>query len=159
MLPLKHFHSEKWSLNHTSSCVHWFYFFFYWSIFASQSVLVSSIQQNESARHIHILPSWTCGHVGAGEDRMNEEIRLDICTLPCVKQIASGNQLYSRRRHTLFLSVHETGYKIRFLSLCTLVISDRWSWETEGEKKSLSSFFITLPFVFALFTIQLQCNA
>ena len=56
---------------------------------------------------------------------MNEEIRLDICTLPCVKQRASGDQLYSRKRHTLFLNVHEMGYKIRFFSLCTLVISDR----------------------------------
>ena len=38
------------------------------------------------------------GHVdtvGKGEGGMNWEIRFDINRLPCVKQIASGNVLYS----------------------------------------------------------------
>ena len=33
--------------------------------------------------------------VGEGEGGMNWEMRFDIRTLPCVKQIASGNFLYS----------------------------------------------------------------
>ena len=33
--------------------------------------------------------------VGEGVGGMNWEIRIDILTLPCVKQIASGNLLYS----------------------------------------------------------------
>ena len=33
---------------------------------------------------------------GEGEGGMNWEIRIDIYTLPCVKQIASGNLPYSR---------------------------------------------------------------
>ena len=33
--------------------------------------------------------------VGEGEDGTNWEIRYDINTRPCVKQIASGNLLYS----------------------------------------------------------------
>ena len=33
--------------------------------------------------------------VGEGEGGMNWEIRFDINTLPCVKQIASENLLYS----------------------------------------------------------------
>ena len=28
---------------------------------------------------------------------MNWEIGIDICALPCVKQVASGNMLYSAR--------------------------------------------------------------
>ena len=32
---------------------------------------------------------------GEGEGGMNWEIRIDICTLPWVRQIASGNLLYS----------------------------------------------------------------
>ena len=32
---------------------------------------------------------------GEGEGGMNWEIRFNINTLPCVKQIASGNLLYS----------------------------------------------------------------
>ena len=32
---------------------------------------------------------------GEGEDGMNWKIRFDINTLPCVKQIASGNLPYS----------------------------------------------------------------
>ena len=33
--------------------------------------------------------------VGEGEGGLNWEIRFDINTLPCVKEIASGNVLYS----------------------------------------------------------------
>ena len=33
--------------------------------------------------------------VGEGEGGMNWEIRFDINTLPCVKQVASRNLLYS----------------------------------------------------------------
>ena len=36
-----------------------------------------------------------CGHKVGREGGMNWEIRFDINTLPCVKQIASGNLLYS----------------------------------------------------------------
>ena len=35
----------------------------------------------------------TRGHGGQGE--MNWKIGIDICALPCVKQIASGNLLYN----------------------------------------------------------------
>ena len=35
--------------------------------------------------------------LGEGEGEMNWEIRIDVYTLPCVKQIASGNLLYSLR--------------------------------------------------------------
>ena len=38
---------------------------------------------------------WTCGHGGKGEGGTNWEIRFEINTLPCVKQMASGNLLYS----------------------------------------------------------------
>ena len=38
---------------------------------------------------------WTCGHRQVGEGGTNWEIRFDINILPCVKQIASGNLLYS----------------------------------------------------------------
>ena len=35
----------------------------------------------------------TCEHSGEGERGTNCEIRIDIYTLPCIKQIASGNML------------------------------------------------------------------
>ena len=38
---------------------------------------------------------WTRGHQGQGDGGMNWEIKTDIYTLPCVKQIASWNLLYS----------------------------------------------------------------
>ena len=43
----------------------------------------------------HRCTEWTGGHRVGGEGGMNWEIRSDIDTLPCVKQIASGNLLYS----------------------------------------------------------------
>ena len=45
--------------------------------------------QKQRLRH----REWTCEH-GVGEG-MNWEIGIDICALPRVKQIASGNVLYS----------------------------------------------------------------
>ena len=47
--------------------------------------------QEQKGRHGEQM----CGHRGAGEGGMNWEIRFDINTLLCVKQIASGNLLYS----------------------------------------------------------------
>ena len=41
---------------------------------------------------------WTQGE---GEGGTNWEIKFDINTLPCVKQIASGNQLYSTGSSTV----------------------------------------------------------
>ena len=34
---------------------------------------------------------WTGGRVERG---INEEIRTDMCAMPCIKQIATGNLLY-----------------------------------------------------------------
>ena len=39
------------------------------------------------------LYTWLCVCRGGGG--MNWEIGIDVCALPCVKQIASGNLLYS----------------------------------------------------------------
>ena len=36
-----------------------------------------------------------CGHMGGEGSGMNWEIGIDVCALPCVKQLASGNLLYS----------------------------------------------------------------
>ena len=44
----------------------------------------------------HRCREWTCGHGEGGRGGgMNWEIGIDIYTLPCVKQIASGKMLYS----------------------------------------------------------------
>ena len=44
-----------------------------------------------------ISKEWTCGHSGrrVAEGRTNRENRIDTYTLPWIKQIASGNLLYS----------------------------------------------------------------
>ena len=35
---------------------------------------------------------WMCGH---GREAVNWEIRIDVCALPYVKELASGKLLYS----------------------------------------------------------------
>ena len=43
----------------------------------------------------HRHREWTCGHGGEGEGGTNWEIGIDICSLPCIKQLASGDLPYS----------------------------------------------------------------
>ena len=69
------------------------------SIHLTSDVLrcVKMVQMNLFAgpEQRHRCREWTCGHGGKREGGTNWEIRIDIYTLPCVKQIASGNLLYS----------------------------------------------------------------
>ena len=76
-----------------------------------QSVQQSEVNQKEKNKYCiltHICGTYWQGRnrgtdvengwvgtVGEGKCGINREIRIDIYTLPCVKQIASGNLLYS----------------------------------------------------------------
>ena len=57
----------------------------------SRKMVQVNLFAGQEQRHRH--REWTCGHGGEGEGGTNWEIRIDIHTLPCVKQIDSGNLL------------------------------------------------------------------
>ena len=52
------------------------------------------IKSGKKNRDVDVGNTQVDTRVGRG-DRMNWEIGIDICALPCVKQITSGNLLYS----------------------------------------------------------------
>ena len=65
---------------------------------------------------------WT---EGGGRGEMNWEIGVDICTLPCVKQIASRNLLYGAGSSALCSVVTQRG--------------EKGAWREEGPRRRFVS--------------------
>ena len=55
----------------------------------SRKMVQINLVPRQEQRHRH--GEWTVGGAGEGEGGMNWEVGFDINTLPCVKQVASGN--------------------------------------------------------------------
>ena len=58
----------------------------------SRKMVQMSLFAGQESRQRH--REWMCGHWAVGSG-MNRVPGIDVCALPCAKQIASGNRLYS----------------------------------------------------------------
>ena len=58
----------------------------------SRKMVQMSLFAGQESRQRH--REWMCGHRAVGSG-MNREPGIDVFALPCAKQIASGNLLYS----------------------------------------------------------------
>ena len=72
--------------------------------------------------------------VGEGEGGTNQEIRIDIYTLSCIKQIANGKLLYS------------TGSSARCSVMTSMGKMGRWGWGKRESKREGNYVYIQLAY-------------